>query len=105
MEFLGVTYPTVESLKALFKALIVKTKNDAVIEGEGDKQLRELIKHHELAEERMKDIKGFTVALHPEYKQTRCFFVLKNDGSREDFSFHKCISRLVGDNDEGEEKK
>lgn len=35
IEFVGVNYPTIDSLKAVFKALIVKTKNDAVIEEPG----------------------------------------------------------------------
>jgi hypothetical protein len=40
VEFLGVNYPTVESLKAVFKALIVKTKNDAIIEEPGKSQVK-----------------------------------------------------------------
>lgn len=85
--------------------MIVKTKNDAVIEEPGRSQvgpthqLLELLKHHDKAEEKLKDVKDFTVGLHPEYKQTRCFFVVKNDGSKEDFSFHKCLNRLVGEAD------
>ena len=39
VEFQGVNYPTLESLKAVFKALIVKTKNDAVIEEPGRTQV------------------------------------------------------------------
>ena len=39
VEFLGVNYPTMDSLKAVFKALIVKTKNDAIIEGTGKEQV------------------------------------------------------------------
>lgn len=39
VEFLGVNYPTVESLKAVFKALIVKTKNDATIDETGKTQV------------------------------------------------------------------
>jgi hypothetical protein len=104
VEFLGVNYPTVESLKAVFKALIVKTKNDATIEEPGRSQvavrlpqLLELLKHHEHSEEKLKGAKDFTVALHPEFKQTRCFFIVKEDGTKEDFSFHKCLTRMIGE--------
>jgi hypothetical protein len=85
-----------DALKAVFKALIVKTKNDAVIDEQGKSHLLELLKHHEKGEEKLKDIKDFTVSLHPEYKQTRCFFVIRTDGSKEDFSFHKCLNKMVG---------
>lgn len=43
VEFLGINYPTVESLKAVFKALIVKTKNDAVIDETGKAQVRKAL--------------------------------------------------------------
>jgi hypothetical protein len=56
----------------------------------------ELLKHHEKAEEKLKDLKDFTVGLHPEFKETRCFFVIKEDGSKDDFSFHKCLNQLAG---------
>lgn len=39
IEFQGVNYPTMDSLKAVFKALIVKTKNDAPIEEPGHSQV------------------------------------------------------------------
>ena len=57
----------------------------------------ELLKHHEKAEDKLKGAVDFTVSLHPEFKQTRCFFVIKEDGTKEDFSFHKCLSKLVGE--------
>lgn len=42
----------------------------------------------------MKDFVGFEVGVHPTYEKTRCFFVLKSDGSKEDFSVTKCIQNL-----------
>jgi len=101
--FQGVNYPTLDSLKAVFKALIVKTKNNAIIEEPGKSQIMELLKHHDKADEKLKDVKDFTVGLHPEFKQTRCFFVIKEDGTKEDFSFHKCLARLTGEKDAEED--
>lgn len=95
VQFVGTTYPTMDSLKAVFKALIVKSKNDVMIEGIGKEQLTELLKHHEKADDKLKALKGFTVSLHPDYKDTRCFFVIKEDDTKEDFSFHKCLNNLA----------
>jgi hypothetical protein len=50
VEFLGVNYPTLESLKAVFKALIVKTKNDAVIEEPGKSQVPSFLLASRIAE-------------------------------------------------------
>jgi len=42
----------------------------------------------------LKDMTHFEVGEHPDYAKTRCFFVAKADGKKEDFSISKCISRL-----------
>ncbi|KAF7828324.1 DNA-directed RNA polymerase IV subunit 1 isoform X1 [Senna tora] len=35
--------------------------------------------------------KDINVGQHPEHKDTRCFFVVRDDGTVEDFSYRKCI--------------
>ena len=46
-------------------------------------------------------MKHLTVDNHPDYDNTRCFFVVRNDGSKEvrfdhgqDFSLSKCIENM-----------
>lgn len=58
------------------------------------KQLLELVKLHEKGEEKLKGLKSFTVGFHPEYEETRCFFIVKKDGTKEDFSLTKCLAKL-----------
>ena len=33
----------------------------------------------------MEKLKNFTVGIHPEYKNTRCFFIVREDGTKEVF--------------------
>ncbi len=42
----------------------------------------------------MKNFKHFVVDVNPSYVDTRCLFVVKNDGTREDFSVVKCIQKI-----------
>ena len=42
----------------------------------------------------MKDLKHFVVDVHPNFMDTRCLFVVKEDGTREDFSVVKCIENI-----------
>jgi len=56
--------------------------------------LVELLKFHEKKDEKLKDLDYFTCDVHPVYNETRCFFVVRKDGSREDFSFTKSLVRL-----------
>ncbi|KAL9666342.1 hypothetical protein QQ045_000671 [Rhodiola kirilowii] len=39
-------------------------------------------------------IKSFQVRYHPLYK-SRCFFLVREDDSSDDFSFRKCIDRVL----------
>lgn len=95
MEFEGVKYPSLEAFKSRFKGLITKTKNDAEIPEDGKQLLLALLKYHKNSEEKLSNVKGFTVGFHPTFDATRCFFILREDGSKEDFSYHKCIHNLV----------
>ncbi|KAF3974134.1 hypothetical protein CMV_002506 [Castanea mollissima] len=38
-----------------------------------------------------KDVHAIKVVCHPKYQNTRCFEVERNDGTTEDFSYHKCV--------------
>lgn len=52
------------------------------------------MKYHTKGEEKLKDFEYFTVDLHPEFKDTKCFFVVKKDGTKEDFSYVKCMREI-----------
>ena len=41
-----------------------------------------------------KGLKTFAVGKHPQYLESKCFFVVREDGSREDFSVTKCLLQL-----------
>jgi len=58
------------------------------------KQVRELLSYHDNAENKLKNLKHFVVDVHPQFMDTRCLFVVKEDGTREDFSVVKCIDNL-----------
>lgn len=40
-------------------------------------------------------LKAFQVRIHPEFDTSRCFFVLRTDGTEEDFSYRKCLETLL----------
>lgn len=56
--------------------------------------MKEIVKFHDKGDEKMKNFDHFEVGVHPDYEKTRCFFVVKKDGTKEDFSVSKCISNL-----------
>lgn len=81
----------------------VKSKSRAIlnIKRDGEKLdkadedfMKEILKHHHKADAKMENFDFFEVGAHPEFNKTRCFFVVRKDGSKEDFSVSKCISNL-----------
>ena len=54
-----------------------------------------LEKHHPKAQEKIAaGLAGVVVRLHPLHA-TRCFFVVRKDGTEEDFSFRKCLDNIA----------
>lgn len=56
--------------------------------------MQELLKFHSKSAEKSADLDGFEVGPHPDFPKTRCFFIVKKDGTKEDFSVSKCIQNL-----------
>ncbi|KAI3454672.1 hypothetical protein Pfo_011335 [Paulownia fortunei] len=58
--------------------------------------LLELLKKGHLEAERKigKGVKAFQVRFHPQFK-SRCFFLIRDDESIDDFSFRKCIDHIL----------
>lgn len=58
--------------------------------------LLELLKkgHHEPETKIKSGVRAFQIRKHPEYK-SRCFFILREDGTVDDFSFRKCVDHIL----------
>lgn len=70
------------------------TPNESKVKEPHETMLKELLKHHEKGEKKLDNFDHFTVDIHPEFKETRCFFIVRKDGSKEDFSAKKCIANI-----------
>lgn len=93
-EFGGEKYDDINKLKSLFKNILCRNPNNVPLKESEEKLAKELLSYHDKADEKLKDFKNFIVDVHPEYQDTRCLFVVRNDGSKEDFSIVKCIGKI-----------
>ncbi len=62
--------------------------------GNDEEFMKELLKFHDKGEAKAANFGHFEVGEHPDYAKTRCFFVVRKDGTKEDFSISKCILNL-----------
>lgn len=84
----------INKVKSKARAILNNMKDHEKL-GEADAAfMTDLLKFHDKADEKAKNLDFFEVGAHPEFQKTRCFFVVKKDGSKEDFSVSKCVANL-----------
>lgn len=93
-DFAGRHYDDINKLKSEFKNILCRNPNNVPLKEEESRMVSELLDHHEKGADKKKGMKHFVVDVHPTYMDTRCLFVVREDGSREDFSVVKCIDSL-----------
>lgn len=93
-EIAGVYYLDVNKVKSKSRAILNLKKDGERIEGNDSDFIKELLEFHEKKDQKLKDFDHFEVGAHPNFEKTRCFFVVRKDGSKEDFSVTKCILNL-----------
>lgn len=93
--YLGVQkFKSIKEIQSYFGKLLKSVQvGHRVPEAEGI-CLKELLKYHASAEKKIGDIDHFEVDKHPKFTETPCFFIVRKDGTKEDFSFNKCIKEI-----------
>jgi La domain/Protein of unknown function (DUF3223) len=76
----------------------VNTLLNGVGEGNIDPHYHNLLlaifRLHPEYETKSQGLKTFAIGKHPDFPESRCFFVVKEDGTKEDFSIAKCLQQL-----------
>ncbi|CDW75697.1 lupus la [Stylonychia lemnae] len=93
-EIAGVYYTDISKVKSKARAILTIKKDGEKLTGNDEEFIKELIKFHDKHDSKFKDFGHFEAGEHPNYEKTRCFFVVRNDGTKEDFSISKCIMNL-----------
>ncbi|OEL16699.1 Protein DCL, chloroplastic [Dichanthelium oligosanthes] len=58
--------------------------------------VEKLLSHHPCADEKIGcGLDGIMVDRHPEFRQSRCLFVVRTNGDWEDFSYRKCLRAYI----------
>ena len=81
-------------MKTIFKTILARSEDGAQLKEPYHSMLVELLKYHDKAEQKLNGLKYFSVGIHPEFKETRCFIAVKENGDKEDFSCIKCLRKL-----------
>jgi len=90
-EIGGIKFTNILKVKSKGRAIMNLKENGSKLEGYDEEFLKVLLSNHEKHADKMKDFDHFSVDTHPDYPNTRCFFVVRKDGSKEDFSMSRCV--------------
>lgn len=93
-EIAGQYYTDISKVKSKARAILNLKKDGEKLTGNDEEFIKEIIQYHDKAESKMRDFSHFEAGEHPSYEKTRCFFVVRKDGTKEDFSISKCIMNL-----------
>jgi len=87
------TYYDIAKIKNRARTILNTTKDGEKVSGIDHQFLLDVLKHHRNAEEKGKDLSHFTTGKPHDYDYNRCFFIVRGDETKEDFSIHKCIEK------------
>jgi len=95
LTFGGEKFTELGKIKARCRSILNLTKDGDKI-GESDHNfLKDLLGKHKNKEAKLKDLSYFTTGQPKDFNQSRCFFIVRSDGTQEDFSVHKCIEAIT----------
>ncbi|KAI9076919.1 hypothetical protein K1719_041081 [Acacia pycnantha] len=78
------------------KRMLKEYSEDQQLSEEDKRTMRWVICCHPKCVEKVGDgVTDIKVGRHPIYRDTRCFFVVRKDGTLEDFSYRKCIHHAL----------
>lgn len=93
-EIAGVYYSDINKVKSKARAILNLKKDGEKLSGNDEEFIKELLNFHDKGKDKLTDFEHFEAGEHPDHPKTRCFFVSRKDGSKEDFSISKCIANL-----------
>ena len=88
-------YEQVKFIKDKLKMIRNEYKNKEKILGNDGDFLYDLIRFHHNFREKIKDFDYFTLDYVKEYKYLRCFYIVRTNGEKIDFSIDKCLNSLI----------
>lgn len=91
-------YTDITKIKARARMILHSNKDGEKVQSPDHEFLYDILKFHRNSAEKSKNLDYFTTDKPSEFQYSRCFFIVRQDESKDDFSVHKCIERLKNDN-------
>lgn len=92
IDLCGHVFANVQELKKKLRQILLESTPDVNLVGESYELVLGVLKSHPWHKDSITDIDGLFTSIHmdPRYRNLRCFFYRKRDGSCVDFSYTRC---------------
>lgn len=87
-------FSTILSIRIEAKKILSSSKDNQPLDPEDEKIILDILKYHSNYQSKISDLSYITTGVHPKYSDTKCFFIIKKDDTREDFSLAKCLNNI-----------
>lgn len=91
IEIGGDKYSDVSLIKANARKILSNHKDNDKIEGKDYDFVMDVLKYHHNYEDKVKDLDYITTGKPDKFSNSRCYFIVKKNGEKIDFSIQKCI--------------
>ena len=88
------TYSDISVIRANARKILNNSKDGEKIEGNDKDFILDILKFHHNYDNKVKDLDYITSGKPEKFEFSRCFFIVKKDGEKTDFSIQKCIEAL-----------
>ena len=85
----------IKLIKNQIKNILNQIKDNEKLIGKNKEFIEDILKYHHNYNEKIKDMDYITVGKHNNSNYNRCFFIVKKNGEKIDFSIQKCIENII----------
>ena len=90
----GEKFTDISLVRAKARKILTDNKDGEALKDKDKEFIEDVLKYHHNYDDKIKDLDFITTGKSEKYEFSRCFFIVKKDGEKVDFSIQKCIDEL-----------
>ena len=96
----GEKYTDISLVRNHARKILNECKDGEALEGKNKEFIEDILKYHHNYDDKIKDLDFITTGKPEKFNYSRCFFIVKKNGDKIDFSIQKCIDQMFNQSNE-----
>ena len=90
----GEKFTDISLVRAKARKILTDNKDGDALKDKDKEFIEDVLKYHHNYDDKIKDLDFITTGKSEKYEHSRCFYIVKKDGEKVDFSIQKCIDEI-----------